>query len=219
MAKNIFIMLLMVLSCVLVGCRNELDKNEELLSKLDSQMIHDSEEETLVYAEDYKDETEVKEELLSVLDNRTSFINEEGEGASIKDKVGYNKTIDLIPQKYTFVDMDRDGMDELVVHVSPYNDRCLILRYSNEDIYGYIVNIRSMIEVKKDGTCLQSSGAAVQYIARISFDENAYEWLIEAVEDNSRGIYQINGENVTPENAEDYFQKWENKSDVEWIEF
>ena len=85
----------------------------------------------------------------------------------------------VMPGKLTIIDLDRDGINELVIHpVSDlnlmesviYNTGYLILHRVGDEVYGYAPNYRGFYKLKSDGTFGWSAGAGDHGTASLSFD-------------------------------------------------
>ena len=127
----------------------------------------------------------------------------------------------FLPQGYTCVDLDSDGIDELVIF-SLKLDFCLILRYGGERVYGYLVPQRSFVELKTDGTFMISSGAGINSISSMSFQDTYQDssFVIEdmAHKDDMNGVYLLDGKAAEKEKVEEYFENWKRDSrGVSWI--
>jgi len=127
----------------------------------------------------------------------------------------------FLPRGYTYVDLDSDGIDELVVF-SASLDYYLILRYGGEKVYGYLVGFRSLMDLKTDGSFMTSSGAGLNTVSNLSFQDTYYgtSFVIAdvAYQDDMNGVYLLNGKAAQKEKVEAYFENWERDSrGVSWI--
>ena len=163
------------------------------------------------------------EKLLSdVLDNKITFISENGSATYLKDyKIGIgtlSSPIDAIPSQYIYVDMDRDGEKELVVNVSDKYGYYLVFHYSGQEVYGFEFNERSLLSLKTDGSFMASNGAASNSYCKIAFDDNSYTIIYEAVKDGMAGKFELDGENVSIEALNEFINDWNLKTNVEWTD-
>ena len=96
----------------------------------------------------------------------------------------------LIPYLFAVVDLDNDGLQEVVVDFSNYDER-FVLRYHNDNVYGYGFGFRSMSQISQDGICVGSSGAADTDYYRIQFEgsEIAMHSLLQSEMENERGSW------------------------------
>lgn len=172
--------------------------------------------------------------LLSVLYNKKPFITTKGTTVYLKDYKPfykypedvdyYEKDIVFVPRDYTFVDLDKDGQEELIVAEAPYADTYLILRKENEKIYGYSLYIRWFEELKKDGSFISSGGALIHDYNTISFKENTYNISEFAKyyfvgENSADNVFEINGKTVSLEEIKKFADDWEKRPEAEWIKF
>lgn len=172
--------------------------------------------------------------LLSVLYNKKPFITTKGTTVYLKDYKPfykyhedvdyYEKDIVFVPRDYTFVDLDKDGQEELIVAEAPYADTYLILRKENEKIYGYSLYIRWFEELKKDGSFISSGGALIHDYNTISFKENTYNISEFAKyyfvgENSADNVFEINGKTVSLEEIKQFTDDREKRPEAEWIKF
>lgn len=185
--------------------------------------------------------------LLDVLNNKIPFINEKGKSVYLKeykpiykypeDAAYYEKDTILIPRDYSFVDLDHDGQNELIISESPDADTYLILHKANNDIYGYSLYIRWFQSLKKDGTFLSSGGAVSHNYNTISFHKNSYTITSFAIfdfiadtenptsnrygfePDSKKSVFEIDGQAVSLEGIEKFAEDWSKRPDAVWIEF
>lgn len=118
----------------------------------------------------------------------------------------------FLPWGYTYVDLDSDGVDELVIYPVSLT-YCLILRYGGERVYGYLVPQRTFVNLKTDGTFLVSSGAGINSISSMSFQDTYQDtsFVIEdmAYKDDMDGVYLLDGKASDKETVEAYFENWD----------
>lgn len=159
--------------------------------------------------------------LLDVMNNEKSFIAENGAETLFRDfKIpGVLENIPIVAETYTFVDLDRDGDDELAVKCTTDYGLYIILRYdeNTQEAYGYSLGSRSFIDVKTDGTFMQSSGADINAISKMSFDQTKKEITEIAVQNGVDGIFELNHRAVTESEIEDYFDHWVKKDSSKWV--
>lgn len=136
---------------------------------------------------------EVKQVLLSVMNNKQKLINEDNKEVLLKEfKIVENQTAKV--DKYAFVDLDGDGVQELVIYTTSDYGAYVILHYENSKVYGYMIEVRSLENLKADGSFMGSSGANSNEYLRMTFNKNSYSTKTEAVYDGTNKIYKINGE-------------------------
>ena len=79
----------------------------------------------------------------------------------------------LVPASYTYVDMDQDGQQEIIVQLdSDVSSWRLVLRYQDGSVYGYGYPFRGLQSISVDGLCMSSLGAAYSDVFRLRFDGN-----------------------------------------------
>jgi len=118
-------------------------------------------------------------------------------------------------------DLDKDGISEILLEVSPSGD-ILILRYESDTVYGFVFRYRALIHLKKDGTYVFSNGAYSNYIYRLKFSKNTYtktEMLCEDTDEPEGMWYRINGKNVTSADIDAYWEAFHKKEDATWTDW
>lgn len=156
-------------------------------------------------------------DLMSILKNEQQIITENGEKVYLKDyKIAeeYYAT----PSKYTSVDFDGDGPDELVVDISLNGAIYLVFHNDGSNIYGFQFFSKELQSIKIDGSFSQSGAAVSNYYTRMTFDGDDYEITNVAVCDEYISKYEINGKECSIEEIDEYIENWQQKEDAEWIE-
>ena len=122
--------------------------------------------------------------------------------------------------RFTLVDLDGDGIPEVVLEHNPGAIR--VLRYENGTVYGFSFDFRGMNGIKKDGSFDWSNSAFNSGIGRQSFSEtntNTVHLAEISSEADDNTIYYIYY-NIVTESQFIAFQTAQNKKeDVEWTEF
>ncbi len=184
--------------------------------------------------------------LLSVLHSKKPFITEKGQTVYLKDHkplykypegTDYYQSENLfVPREYAFVDLDKDGQNELIISELPDADTYLILHKSNDKIYGYSLYVRWFQSLKSDGTFLSSGGAFSHDYNTINFDENKYNISTFATfdfvgdekpssnrfgcePDYEKSVFEIDGKKVSFKKIEEFAEEWEKRPNAEWVEF
>lgn len=184
--------------------------------------------------------------LLSVLHSEKPFITEKGQTVFLKDyKPLYKQDEDaeyyqsenlFVPCAYTFVDLDKDGQNELIISELPDADTYLILHQFKDKIYGYSLCVRWFGSLKSDGTFLSSGGAFTHNYNTINFDENKYNISTFAIfdfvgdekpssnrfgcePDYEKSVFEIDDKKVSFEKIEEFAEEWDERPNAEWIEF
>ena len=124
----------------------------------------------------------------------------------------------FVPAQYSSVDMDGDGVRELVV-LSAKMDFFLVLRYNGGQVTGYMVPYRGLMQLRTDGRFWSSGGAALSVIGRMSFDGPDYTVTELAYRDQYDGVYRLDGVASDKESVEAYYTAWESVPEVEWTPF
>ena len=159
--------------------------------------------------------TDTKQLLLNVMNNKQKFIDEDNNEVYFKDfKIVENQTAKV--DKYAFVDMDKDGTEELVIYTTSDYGAYVILHYENNKVYGYMIGVRSLENLKTDGSFMGSSGANSNEYSRMTFNKNSYSIKTEAVYDGTDKIYKINNEKVSEKEIKEYVENWNKKENVSW---
>ena len=185
--------------------------------------------------------------LLSVLYNKTPFITAKGTTVYMKDYKPFYKYPDdidyyekdnvFVPGDYAYVDLDKDGRNELVVSESPYADTYLILYKTSDKIYGCSLYGRWFQSLKSDGTFLSSGGAYSNSYNTISFNENIYnistiakfDFIADTEKPSSdkygfepdyeKSVFEIKGKKVSFDEIEKFVEEWDKRPEAEWIKF
>ena len=130
----------------------------------------------------------------------------------------------FVPSKYTFVDFDSNGIEELAI----FDNRgvfLLILRYDNGKVIGNILENISYNDIRTNGTFIRFShntknSEGFNAISYITFDGLNCESHDLAYKYNPEKIYKLEDKDASKEEVEKYFEKWENETEkVTWINF
>ncbi len=122
----------------------------------------------------------------------------------------------FIPQGYTYVDLDSDGIEELLI-VDMFLTYFLVLKYDDDSVNGYILEDISLHDIKTDGSFLIDRYKGYTTINRVSFDGLDYEVSDLAYKDDAANIYRLNQKSSTKEDVEEYFNDWnENTVKISW---
>ena len=156
--------------------------------------------------------------LLSALNSETAFIDENGNSVLLKDYKLGGTELAAVAEKYAFVDFDGDGTNELVAYLTPDYGAYIVLHIYSGKVYGFEFTERAMIDLKQDGTFIQSSGAANNEIAGIEFDGDKYKLTEKAYEDVTEATYRLNGEPSDDAAVGKAFDEQNKKPSVNWTE-
>ena len=150
--------------------------------------------------------------------NKQKFVDENNNEIYLKDfKIVDNQTAEV--DKYTLVDLNKDGIKELVIYTTSDYGAYIILHYEDNKIYGYMIGVRSLETLKTDGSFIGSSGANSNEYSTITFNKNSYTIHTEAVYDETNKVYKIDNADVSQNEAKDYVENWNKKEDVTWSKF
>ncbi len=122
--------------------------------------------------------------------------------------------------KYSYVDMDSDNNEELVIALgNPFDT--LILRKEGSSVFCFIFDHREMYQINLDGSFLWNSNAGMTYgCSRFSFSGSQYEtaelWRVDNTESGSTAFY-IKGEPVSGKEEFDTKSKEWNADGISWI--
>jgi len=160
--------------------------------------------------------------LLRVLQNKKPFVGPTGETVFLRDyKLGGGANVETLPQKYTLVDMDRDGTRELVVYASPQYGAYLVFHADGSKVYGFEFAEKDMTQLKEDGTFVQTRASGISQYTTMHFDKNKVT-LVEqaykqdALQNYDNNVYRIDGETVTFDRMYAYTKDFAGRSYVRW---
>ena len=157
------------------------------------------------------------EMLLEVLYNKRPFVDEAGTEGFLSDYKWKRQGLPAVPEKYTFVDMDGDDTNELVVYVTPEFGFYLVFHIDNGNIYGYGFGVRTLINLKTDGTFADSAGAGIVGFYSVYFRGNKCESVEKAFINDMEHLYRLNGTSATEEDAKAFSDAFYKKEDVTWM--
>lgn len=198
---------LLLIICMLPGCERQLPVEDQLVTQKGNT--------TSATISANPEKTPVQNKLLSVLYNEVPFVDETGKTIYIKD---YVQQIYAVPEGYVFIDFDSDGSQEILVNVSTNYGIFLLFHLDDEQVYGYQITQRSMIDLKTDGTFMGSGGAAESAVLALKFSGNQYE-LTELAYHNdlpNSEEYRVNGMPVTQEDYQAVYNEFVNKPNAQW---
>ena len=161
---------------------------------------------------------EVREALQRVLENEQTFTAQTTEYTLEKYhfQINDNAYYVFVPEQYAFVDMDNDNIDELVILDSMMN-YYLVLHYENEKVNGYRIDVRSLIDLRTDGSFMTSSAAGINSIGNMCFDGNECKVINKALANDYDQEYFIDGKKTDQKTSKKYFDDWnENTTKISW---
>lgn len=149
-----------------------------------------------------------------------SFTSQESHPISLNEmylsEITTEDTQSMSPPRFAVLDMDGDGMLEVVYERSDYAG-FLILRYNNGEIYAYDVNYRAMMGLKEDGSSSASSGSDSVSFGKIRFLDNYYD--LDKVVYSIGTHYYSGGEEISRSAFDERWGTYETLTDVNWHEY
>ncbi|MDE5748888.1 MAG: hypothetical protein K2I21_15095 [Acetatifactor sp.] len=224
----------MVLLCLLSACtvnRNGTDmesqkandsaehelSSEGLLSETDSaglqvtENISDEQSSSTVGQQDENMSSGMEERYKAILLEDGDFVNiDHGDEdrklniENIKEVVSDEDWVTARVTKFTIIDLDGNGEDELVLWIQANEDLDYgfeILFYQDQEVYGFTLPYRAFIDLKTDGTFDYSGGMYDQGTGRLQFSERGY--TIEDASDSGSQVGKTSVEwyDLTPDNV------------------
>lgn len=114
-------------------------------------------------------------ELTDILNNKIPFTDETGRSVYLKNyRSEKYPDLQITPEKYATIDLDNDGVNELVLYLSPDFGLYLVFHEYNGGIYSFEFVERAMIDLKQNGSFIQSSGAAINSYVTLRFNKDKY---------------------------------------------
>ena len=112
----------------------------------------------------------------AVLQNTEPFINEENEAMRLQEWINRFTDVDMAISHLAFIDLDGDGVSELVLRMAYSGNEygSLVLHRENSAVYCYELVFRAFWDLKADGTFAFTSGAGDFGFGRLQFSKNAY---------------------------------------------
>lgn len=151
----------------------------------------------------------IDKELMNVMRSHKTFVIDDN------NKAKFNKL--FVPKEYTYIDLDGDKKNELVVLTNDYSGEYVILRYFNRKVYGYRVGARSFLDLKEDGTFMRSGSAYESTISRIEFVNNDLNYIDIVTYDTENKKYTVDNKEVNRDELNKYLTEWNNKKSKEFI--
>ena len=137
---------------------------------------------------------------------------------------GDDQNLDAVVEvsKLAIIDLDRDGINEMVVDPEKEFLGYLILRRQGDELYGYAPGYRSFESIKADGTFHWSGGTGYHGTGSAQFTENGFEitqliWCEVLSADN--GAYFVNGLSATQEEFDAAIAAQNAKPEPTWYVF
>lgn len=155
--------------------------------------------------------------LFEVINSERLFVDENSNETFFNEYKIDDRSYTQI-EKYTFVDLDKDGKDELIVYTTSEYGFYLIFKYEKEldIVFGYKTGIRSISDLKVDGEFKGSGGAGLTYFNNIFFENNKLYTKTLAKADRDLDEYTIADNIVSEEEFKKYEQDWNKKQNCIW---
>lgn len=209
MKKAIFAFLLLLTVLSLSACFRRIEPEETVEDSV-PELLEDLPESSITLPLD-----EAAQMLREVLANERTLITGDGQAMYLKD-YPIHEALKAEPCEYTLVDLDGDGQTEAAVNLSRQVGVYLVLREYGQKVFGYPFTIRAFLDLKTDGSFVGSGGAGTHYYKRMTFEKEQCIVHTEAVNDVMGGVYEINGQPVSSEEADEFAKKHSEKEDVQW---
>ena len=171
------------------------------------------------------------EAFKSVLQNKTEFFNTDyKKNAYLKDFLTnngvYETTFKL--KHFAVLDMDGDKIPEVVLELTPgdYVDFYEVLHYLNGKVYGHIYGIRSLGDIKADGTFAWAGSAAYNGYGKLKFKSDGSvttDNIGYHDSKNNNGVVTttsfINNQSVTEKAYEAFIKEQDGKKKATFYDF
>ena len=155
--------------------------------------------------------------LLQVLNNKETFIKESGEAVSLQAYIqSASNDAASAPQRYTLVDLDGDGEEELVAYIDCDGGKYLIFHIYDGKVYGFAFAGRDFQNLKTDGTFVQNQNSNTNYFYALEFDKTAYRLKELAYHNRVKNKARLGGEEATAEDATVFAVEFWKKPAVQW---
>lgn len=136
--------------------------------------------------------------LLRVLNNKETFIQESGQSGYLREYVqGTTGGAASAPDRYTLTDLDGDGTEEMVAHISGDPGKYLVLHIYNSKAYGFAFAEQDFQNLKADGSFIKSQNTYANYFYTLQFDGCQYRLTELAYHNSEKNKARINGQNAT----------------------
>ena len=147
-----------------------------------------------------------------------------GELECITEDGIFQPVSELVPDSemtaYTFIDMDGDGTDELLVSLAAKADTeygIVMLRDEEDEVRAWLFSIRQMNDIRADGSFCASDSAAESWYSKIDFVEGRIQKTELAYCHGIENIYRLNGSAASREEVEGFIKERQSLAFPEWI--
>ena len=149
----------------------------------------------------------------AVLQNKKAFYSTDDKKYYLLDEFDYWNELDNLPLKavrFAVVDMDGDGMPEIVLELtSGFDGAFEVLHYEEGTVFGFNHSYRGLLGLTSNGIYEGSNGAGVSGFFRSSFKKDTYsEEALGYTEyaDDGRTTYHIGKEIVSEERYDEFLE-------------
>ena len=164
------------------------------------------------------------QKFMKILANEEWFYSEQGPKDTLSSYcMGTSGDRGSVAEKYTLVDMDSDGTNEMVVHLTGKQEGYLVFYYLEKyDILCcYEFSVRFMTTLKQDGSFVGSSGAGILHFNTLQIYDGLLTGytVVETAYQNEMekpAIYRLNGKEVTAESFAQFTQSFDSRADAVW---
>lgn len=154
---------------------------------------------------------------IDILNNNIAFVDQSGNSIYLKDYHSTNFSETPVITKYALVDLNNDGLQEMVAYASQDYDFYIIFYKQKESFYSFEMTEREMVDLKQDGTFMQSESALISKYVQLSFDSDPPITIEKAYKNDIDNIYRIDGSDVTNDEFNNYESSFKKKHSVNWI--
>ena len=117
---------------------------------------------------------------------------------------GWEDEEECLPEAAAVIDLDADGMQEVILRFAPFGDY-LILHKEGEEFYGLKLVFRGFLMPKQDGTYIASGGASCNLYNKLYFEDNKFYQELLAEQADYETFY-IAGERVSQQEFDDFIE-------------
>lgn len=156
---------------------------------------------------------------IDILNNNAAFVDQSGNSIYLKDYRSTNFSETPVITKYALVDLNNDGLQEMVAYASQDYGFYIIFYKQKESFYSFEMTEREMVDLKQDGTFMQSESALISKYMQLSFDSDPPITIEKAYKNDIDNIYRIDDSDVTYDEFNNYENSFIDKVSVDWIYF
>ncbi len=157
-------------------------------------------------------------DITEILSGRMSFVDfETKKTANIETLQEINYNYGGVACRFTVIDIDRDGGNELIIEYNRGGELAIIKNFDNK-LTAFYASPREMINLKTDGTMSWSSSAFESGVGYIKFTSNGMEQVEIIGYDTTLNVFTVEGKRVTKAECDKELAKQRKKADVSWTE-